>query len=120
MRSKPESKAARLRKADQLLRLLLRTPKTRSGLIAAVTASSKGAVTRNFVYGWLSEQTRTGTVTTFKGGGPVTYQITEAIVVEVIPPSHFPSWVDPRQVPAARSRQVFISGQRTTTNKDST
>lgn len=116
MRERPESKAGRLRAADMLLRRLLRTPKTRAGLIAAVTATSQ--VSRNFVYGWLSEHTRNGTVTVFKGAGArQTYQITEHVVLEVASEGTFPSWLEPRQLPMALAREVFISGQPTKKRK---
>lgn len=116
MRSRPDSKAARARAADKLLRLLLRTPKTRSGLIAAVTA--KGTVSKHLVFGWLAENTRNGTVTVFKGNGQLTYQITESVVVEPLKEGDFPAWLEPRTLPLAQGREVFISGQRTTTIKD--
>lgn len=119
MKQKPDSKAGQLRAADKLIRRLLRTPKTRAGLIAAVTSSGK--VSRNFVYGWLSENTRNGTVTVLKSastGRQPHYQITEHIVVEVATLGAYPSWLEPRALPMATSRQVFISGQTTKPTKD--
>ena len=116
MAKRPVSKAAQLRAADNLLRRLLGTPKTRPGLIAAVTASSQ--VSKNFVYGWLSENTRNGTVTVLKSGGRQTYQITVHAVVEVASEGVFPSWLEPRSLPVALGREVFISGQPTKTKKD--
>lgn len=116
MRQRPDSKAGRLRAADKLLRRLLRTPKTRAGLIAAVTVASK--VSRNFVYGWLSENTRNGTVTVLKGTGrQPAFQISEHVVVEVAAEGAFPSWLEPRALPVALGREVFISGRPTKATK---
>lgn len=117
MRAKPDSRAGRARAADKLIRSLLRSPKTRSGLIAVVTATTK--VSRNFVYGWLSERTLDGTVTVLKGADrqPL-YQITTHVVVESARAGDFPSWLEPRALPVAGARQVFIAGQKTRTKKD--
>lgn len=117
MRSKPDSKAGRARAADKLIRSLLRAPRTRPGLIAVVTASAK--VSRNFVYGWLSERTLDGTVTVLKGANrQELYQITTHVVVETARAGDFPSWLEPRSLPVATARYVFIAGQQTTTKKD--
>ena len=116
MAKRPVSKASEIRAADNLLRRLLSTPKTRPGLIAAVTASSQ--VSKNFVFGWLSENTRNGTVTVLKSVGRQKYQITVHGVVEVASEGTFPSWMEPRALPVAMSREVFISGQPTKTKKD--
>lgn len=118
MSAKPDSKAARARAADKLIRNLLRTPKTRPGLIAAVTSAT--GVTRNFIYGWLSERTVDGTVTVFKGAGRnLTYQITTHVVIENAREGTFPSWLEPRVLPMATSRGVFISGHKNKSKKDS-
>lgn len=117
MKQKPDSKAGQIRAANKLLHRLLRTPKTRAGLIAAVTSSGK--VSRNFVYGWLSENTRTGVVTVFKASGKsVTYQIADHVVVEVAAGGEFPSWLEPRVLPMATSREVFIAGSKTKATKE--
>jgi hypothetical protein len=113
MSRKPDSKTVRAREADKLLRRLLRTPKTRAGLIAAV-ASHK--VSGNFVYGWLSENQRNGTVTVLKSHGRLfQYQISEHVVVETAAPGSYPSWLEPRALPIAASRRVFIDGVTPTT-----
>lgn len=106
--SKPDSKAGQLRQANKVLAALLRTPKTRTGLCAAVT---KGSISRNFVYGWLAERRRDGTVTTLKSGSSVMYQITAHIVSEVPVVSDYPSWLDPRALPTAASRDVYVNGK---------
>lgn len=117
MRAKPDSRAGRARVADKLIRNLLRAPRTRSGLIAVVTASAK--VSRNFVYGWLSERTLDGTVTVLKGADrQVLYQITSHVVVESAREGDFPSWLEPRALPVASARTVFIAGRKTKTKKD--
>lgn len=106
--AKPDSKAGQLRSAERTLRALLRTPKTRNGLVAAVT---KGHISRNFVFGWLAERRRDGTVTTLKSGTKVMFQITSSIVIETPVQSEYPSWLDPRSVPAAGSRTLYVDGK---------
>lgn len=115
-RANPNSKAGQLRQAERTLRLLLKTPKTRGGLIAAV---AKGHVSRNFVFGWLAERRRDGTVTTHKSSGIVMYQIVEQEVKEVPKESPYPVWLDPRSLPVADGRAVYINGKlnRTTNNE---
>lgn len=114
MRSKPDSKAGRTRAADKLIRGLLRAPRTRPGLIAVVTVSAK--VSRNFVYGWLAKHTLDGTVTVLKGADRQDlYQITTHVVVETARAGDFPSWLEPRCLPVASARHVFIAGNQTTT-----
>jgi hypothetical protein len=115
MKKRPDSKAGRLRAADKLIRSLLRTPKTRGGLIAAVAGKE---ISQNFVYGWLSERRRDGTVTVLKGAGQqVMYQISEHVVVEMARPGIFPSWLEPRHLPVADKRCVYIDGQPATNEK---
>lgn len=104
----PTSKAGQLRAAEKTLRGLLRTPKTRNGLVAAVC---KGHISRNFVYGWLAERRRDGTVTTLKSGVTVAYQITAHVVIEVPKESVYPTWLDPRALPMAASRAIHIDGK---------
>jgi hypothetical protein len=92
-----------------MLLALLRTPKTRAGLIAAAASSG---VTKNFVYGFLSQQQREGVVTMLRSTNPVQYQATDAIVVEK--PSEglgFPSWLEPRVLPQACGRHTYIDGR---------
>lgn len=103
----PNSKAGQIRHAERTLRSLLRTPKTRAGLIAAV---SKGHITKNFVFGWLSEHVRDGLVTELKSGSAPMYQITSAIVVEQPKVGGYPEWLEPRHVPVSISRTVYIDG----------
>lgn len=104
----PTSKAGQLRAAEKTLRGLLRTPKTRNGLVAAVC---NGIVGRNFVYGWLAERRRDGTVTTLKSGKNVAFQIAKHVVIEVPAESVYPAWLDPRIVPMAASRAIHIDGK---------
>lgn len=98
----------RREEAEKLLLALLRTPKTRAGLIAA--AQTKG-VTQNFVYGWLSLAQRDGTVTMLKSVNPVQYQVTSSVVIEKPAESLWPTWLEPRSLPDARGRRVFIDGR---------
>jgi hypothetical protein len=104
---KANSKAGKIRAAEAILRGLLRTPKTRGGLVAAVTTN---AISRNFVFGWLSDKTRDGTVTTLKSGDSVMYQITKHVIEEVPSISLYPSWLDPRILPMAIKASLYIDG----------
>lgn len=106
---KPESRAAQVRQAQNLLRRLLRTPKTREGLIAAVATKS---ISRRFVFGWLSDQLRTGEVVPLKAGSRVTYQNKGLAINEAPVQSEYPSWLDPRALPASLTRQAYIEGKR--------
>lgn len=115
MRKRPDSKAGRLRAVDRLIRGLLRTPKSRAGLIAAVAGSG---LSRNFIYGWLSERRRDGTVTVLKGSGTqILYQITTHVVIETPSPSVYPPWLEPKTIPMANTRRVYIDGQVNAENK---
>jgi hypothetical protein len=105
--TKPISKAAQLRQARRILLTLLRTPKSRTGLQAAVKSQ---LISRNYVFGFLSEGRRDGTLVTFKSGPTVMYQIATTIVEEVPAEGIYPSWLDPRTLPTATSRLVVIDG----------
>lgn len=94
--------------ARKTLAQLLRTPKSRAGLIAAVTNK---VISRNYVYGWLTEQCRTGKVTTLKSGRSLMYQLTCRIPTETPEVSHYPCWLDPRGIPQSASRRVFLDGR---------
>jgi hypothetical protein len=94
--------------ANNVLRRLLRTPKTRAGLIAAVRNKH---ISRNFVYGWLTEQTRTGKVAVLKSGEQVLYQGATYVVEERPAAAEFPAWLEPRAVPPSSTRRVFLDGR---------
>lgn len=115
MKKRPDSKAGRSRAADRLLRSLLRTPKSRAGLIAA--AASIG-VSRNYVFGWLSEQRRDGTVATLKSGRTDLYQMSVLVVSETPAPGTYPSWLEPRTLPQAAFRHVYVDGVNTKSNNE--
>ena len=108
MTQKPSSKAAQLRSAERVLRALLKTPKTRAGLIAAV--SVKGVITKHFVFGWLAERRRDGTLLMLKSMGARWYQIAPDSVQETPSLSVFPSWLDPRALPLTSGRLVAVDG----------
>lgn len=103
----PNSRAAQVRKAEVVLTRLLKTPKTRNGLVAAVTSKK---ISRNFVFGWLANQVVSGGVVKLKSGALVTYQIKGSVILENPALSGFPSWLDPRNLPAVAERKVFIDG----------
>lgn len=106
-RLNPNSKAGRIRAAKATLRALLRTPKTRDGLVAA--AKSRG-VTANFVYGWLSQCLREGEVVELKSTDPVTYQMSAYAAAELPKRGAFPEWLEPRTLPPHRSSSTFLEG----------
>jgi len=95
-------------RGEAVLRSLLRTPKTRKGLIAAVSSSG---LTQNFVFGFLSEAERQGEVVKLKAGGVDTYQLSNHFYLEAPAPSVWPDWLDPRTLPAIRGRRVFFAGK---------
>ena len=103
----PNSRAAQVRRAEIVLTRLLKTPKTRNGLVAAVTSRK---ITRNFVFGWLANQVVSGDVVKLKSGTVITYQIKGTVILENPALSGFPSWLDPRTLPAVAERKVFIDG----------
>lgn len=103
----PNSRAAQVRKAEVVLTRLLKTPKTRNGLVAAVTSKK---ISRNFVFGWLANQVVSGGVVKLKSGALVTYQIKGSVILENPALSGFPSWLDPRTLPAVAEHKVFIDG----------
>lgn len=101
------STAAQIRQAESTLRSLLRTPKSRPGLIAAVV---KGKISRNYIFGWLAERRRDGTLTVHKSSGALMYQIAVYGVSETPIESIYPRWLDPRHLPTAHSRVVVVDG----------
>ena len=101
------TRKAQKQHAERVLRSLLRSPKTRPGLIAAVYSK---AISRNFVYGFLTEQTRTGKVVVLKTGATDMYQNSACIVIEKPTESIYPTWLEPRSLPDAVRRRVYIDG----------
>ena len=106
-----DSKIAKDQKVHQLLRALLRTPKTRKGLVAA--ARSRG-VTPHFVYGFIADAVRTGVLTVHKSGDEVLYQTTSFAGAEQPREGHYPAWLEPRMLPAFTSAEAFIDARRLT------
>ena len=104
----PDSRAAKVRQAEKVLLALLRTPKTRSGLIAAVSGAS---ISRRFVFGWLSERSRTGLVVVLKSAATVTYQLATHCITERPFQGQYPTWLDPRALPDTRARQAYLDGR---------
>lgn len=103
----PNSRAAQVRRAEIVLTRLLKTPKTRNGLVAAVTSKK---ISRNFVFGWLANQVVSGGVIKLKSGMLITYQIKGEVILENPALSEFPSWLDPRSLPVVSERKVFVDG----------
>lgn len=104
----PNSRASQVKLAETILTRLLRTPKTRNGLVAAVTSKM---ISRRFVFGWLANQVVSGGVVKLKSGSHVTFQIKGQAIAETPDYRGFPSWLDPRTVPVATVRKVFIDGK---------
>lgn len=106
-RKRAPTKREKVEAAQRVLDGLLRSPKTRPGLIAAVSDT----MSKNFVYGHLAERIRTGKVTVLKTGAEPMYQMTEFIVIEQPRESDWPSWLEPRSIPLCVQRHVYIDGQ---------
>lgn len=104
----PESRAVKVRRAEKVLLALLRTPKTRSGLIAAVSGDS---ISRRYVFGWLSERSRTGLVVALKSGTSVTYQLAAHCITERPFEGQYPAWLDPRSIPGTTKTQAYLDGK---------
>lgn len=96
------------RKAEKILRTLLKTPKTREGMISAVL--EKGHISKHYVFGWLSARRRDGTVMVLKSMGERWYQLAPTTLVEVPKESVYPSWLDPRALPDAQGRLLVVDG----------
>ncbi len=75
----PNSRAGQVRKAEATLKRLLKTPKTRNGLVAAVASQ---AISKRFVYGWLANQVLSGEVVRLKSAGTFTFQLKGTVIVE--------------------------------------
>lgn len=106
-RKRGPSKREKVEAAYRVLDGLLRSPKTRAGLIAAVEPE----MTKNFVYGYLAERMRIGKVTPLKSCDPLQYVMTEFVVIETPVPSDFPAWLEPRVLPTGTHRHVFIDAK---------
>lgn len=109
MTGRAESRASQVRRAEKTLLALLRTPKTRPGLIAAVTG--KG-ISKRFVFGWLSVKLRDGVVVPLKSSYPLTYQLASTMSTETPSEGVFPSWLEPRVLPISVGRTAYLDGRR--------
>lgn len=94
-------------RAVDILKALLKTPKTRPGLIAAV----EGRVSRNFVYGWISASLRNGTLTALKSTAHKMYQVSRYVFTEASVGSIYPAWLDPRSLPLIVARRIYVDGK---------
>lgn len=103
-----DPRVGQVRQADVVLRALLRTPKTREGLIAAVTNTS---ITRNYVFGWLATQRRTGALIQDETSGVRTYRIVGEVVPAASTESPYPAWLEPRSLPTATGRRILLEGK---------
>lgn len=115
--TKPKAEVERMQKVEKVLLGLLRTPKTREGLVAAV--SVKGSVSKHHVYGWLAQRKLDGTVTVLKSGHSVMYQAVQVVVNEKASASAYPSWLEPRALPFATGRIVVVDGEVVSINGES-
>lgn len=112
---RPGSRRAQVAAAEKILVALLRSPKSRSGLIAAVAGKK---ISRHFVFGWISRQLTVGAVAQLKSTFPPMFQLSECVVEEHSAPSQYPSWLDPRQLPPSQGRRVFAAGRPITEGAD--
>ena len=113
MTERKESRAAQARKAEKILLGLLRTPKTRAGLVAAVVGKK---ISRRFVFGWLAEKEHIGIVVCLKSTATVTYQLASTLSVEAPREGDFPSWLEPRVLPTVVARTAYIDGVKVGAN----
>lgn len=102
------TKRSESRKTEKMLVALLATPKTRAGLIAAVSGSG---LSKHFIYGWIGEQLRAGDLTELKASRPSTFQMANKVIVELPPPGFYPAWLEPRRLPATLSRRAYFDGR---------
>lgn len=107
------SRAAQARQAEKVLTRLLKTPKTRAGLVAAVATKS---ISARFVLGWLSVQLRSGAVLALKSGKTTCYQVAEPDcgIAETPARGLYPPWLDPRVLPATTSSRPHLDGKLVT------
>lgn len=105
---RPTEWTLRKRKYIALLVGLLRSPKTKAGLMAA--AESRG-ITKNFVHGWLSEAVASGRVLPLKSHHPVAYQCASFVVHERPAGGEFPVWLEPRSLPTSLGTQTYVDGK---------
>jgi hypothetical protein len=87
-----------------VLRALLRSPKTREGLVAAAKAEG---VTQRYVWGFISAGVADGSLVVNKLGTHRTYTVDQLVVAGSVMPSIYPAWLDPRTLPTAQSRRVI-------------
>lgn len=98
---------AEKQEAKQILLALMRTPKTRPGLVAAVA----NKVGRRHVYGWLGDWLRTDVIVQQKGSNCLYYMLPSAVPQIFVKPSIYPTWLDPRFLYQAVERRVYIAGR---------
>lgn len=106
MKNLENTRAEQARKANRTLQALLKTPKTMSGLIAAVTGKK---ISKHFVTGWITEKQRTGVVILLKSGKHDTYQLAKTFYGEAPVAGQYPAWLEPRRLPDVVKRQAYIS-----------
>jgi hypothetical protein len=107
----PATRSAQVRKAEAKLAALLRTPKSRRGLIAAVAGHQ---ITKHFVFGWLSQQLQEGTVARLKSSGDEIFQLASCIEQErakTKTTEDYPDWLEPRALPPVASRRVYFAAK---------
>lgn len=89
---------------------LLRSPKTRAGLIAAVASMG---LSRRFVIGWLTAAEQAGRIVALQssvGGAPL-YQAARETHDERLQPSPYPAWLCPSHapLPPTTGRRVYTT-----------
>jgi hypothetical protein len=96
--SKKPATTKQMEQARGRMLALLRSPKTKAGLVLAVHDL---AVSPQFVQGWLVQQVNTGLVLRVQvpTGAPQTYVLSKAPLKPEELPSNYPTWLEPRAVP---------------------
>lgn len=99
-------------KLNRLLKGLLKSPKTRAGLIAA--AKTLG-VSANAVYGWLAARGREGVVFKYISGKTTLFTVYRTLAQEHdsrrLDTEHltvFPEWMQPKFIPPTSTHRIHL------------
>lgn len=95
-----------MRLVEHRLTALLKSPKTRKGLLAATADMGLAPAVIN---GWISAAAHIGTVCTHRAGPHLMYSLKSAQVDEPTGVSLYPGWLDPRNLPAFSARRIRSS-----------
>lgn len=94
-----------LEQANSTLFALLRSPKSKAGLRAAVAGQG---LSIHFITGWLSQQMKEGTVIPVQQvqGADLMYVLGGAPALPEATPTKYPAWLEPRALPQFKERRL--------------